>query len=286
MPDAWHNLGFMQERRFTDVPHALHGASNENASRRQLLFLHGVSRDWRTFHTLYPALDGEFHISALDFRGHGVSARTPGKYLVADYVGDALACLEALDSRETIVYGHSLGAMTAFAVAARAADRVAAVVLEDPPFSTMGTNLPNTPLGAYFRGMKETVASSRDAGELYKTFGALVVGGRPLREQRDEASLRYAAEGFARLDAAVFEPLVEGRWLEGYDLTGLLRQARCPVLLFQADPQSGGMLGDDEAGLLADSLPACRLVRVEGSPHLIHWTQPQRILDELSSFTG
>src|SRR5262249_34001971 len=108
--------------------------------------------------------------------------------------------------------------------------------------------------------------------------------GRPLREQRDEASLRFAAEGFTMLDPAVFEPIVSGHWLDGYDLPAIVSQVRCPVLLFQADPNLGGMLSDEEAQLITETVPECRLVRVTDAPHLIHWTQPQRILGEMQSF--
>jgi pimeloyl-ACP methyl ester carboxylesterase len=274
----------MHERTLVETPLRLHGGENENTRGRQLLFLHGVSRNWRTFHTLCPALNDRFHISALDFRGHGNSERTPNHYRVIDYVDDALQCLEGMNASETIVYGHSLGAMVALAVAAKRPDRVSAIVLEDPPFSTMGENLPNTPLGEYFRGMKRVVESSRDAKELYQSFGSLEVGGRPLRELRDEVSLRFAAEGFTMLDPAVFEPIVAGRWLEGYDLASLLRQVRCPVLIFQADGKAGGMLRDDEAQQIADTVRDCRLVHVAGAPHLIHWIQPQTILDAMEEF--
>lgn len=274
----------MRECTFKHSPHVLHGATNDRSGRPHLLFLHGVSRNWRTFHTLYPALHESFHISALDFRGHGQSARMPGRYCVTDYVDDAIICLACVNARASIIYGHSLGAMVAFAVAAKAPDHVRAIILEDPPFSTMGRDFPGTPLGEYFRGMKATVESSRDEDALFKIFGDLIVGGRPLREQRDEASLRFAAEGFTTLDPAVFEPILAGRWLEGYDFEALLGAIRCPVLLFQADRKCGGMLSDQESALIRDSLPNCRLIQVKDAPHLIHWTQPQIILDELISY--
>src|SRR5581483_7683841 len=56
-----------------------------------LLLLHGVTRCWRDFVTLVPPLAPRWQLHGLDFRGHGRSARAPGKYLVTDYVRDAAA---------------------------------------------------------------------------------------------------------------------------------------------------------------------------------------------------
>src|SRR5262249_38326136 len=55
-----------------------------------LLFLHGVGRAWQDISQMLGALAWRWHVCALDFRGHGRSARTPGKYLVRDYVRDAV----------------------------------------------------------------------------------------------------------------------------------------------------------------------------------------------------
>lgn len=260
-----------------------------------ILFLHGVTRSWRSFYTLLPALSPSFRLVCLDFRGHGRSdPASPEAYRVVDYVADALAVLAHLAERgaqdSVVLHGHSLGAMVALAAAARAPARVRAVVLEDPPFSTMGERLPSTPLGRYFRGVRECLRSTRhgDALALYEAFSDLVVGedarGEPVRvrDQRDETSRRFSAESLAALDPAVLEPVVEGQWLDGYDLEALAGEVRCPVTLLQADLAQGGMLTDSDVRLLTARLGArLRLRGFPGAGHSIHWTRPLEALAEL-----
>lgn len=58
------------------------------------------------------------HIYALDFRGHGNSGRTPGQYLLRDYVVDVKAFLEHQLMEPAIVFGASLGGWVAVMVTA------------------------------------------------------------------------------------------------------------------------------------------------------------------------
>src|SRR5688572_4782194 len=89
-----------------------------------LLMLHGVLRAWTDFAP-------RWQLFALDHRGHGESARAE-RYLVVDYAADAVALVrDRLPG--VVLYGHSLGALAAVAVAAELPDLVRAVILEDPP---------------------------------------------------------------------------------------------------------------------------------------------------------
>src|SRR3954470_12651122 len=79
-----------------------------------LLLLHGVTRNWRDWEPLLPELMREWHVFALDHRGHGQSGRaTDGYYFVADYCQDAAALVRATFPEPVTVAGHSLGAMVA-----------------------------------------------------------------------------------------------------------------------------------------------------------------------------
>src|SRR5207302_6991572 len=82
-----------------------------------MLFLHGVLRCWQDFLPLIAPLTTRWHVHALDFRGHGRSSPRPGRYRVVDYVEDAAAFLRHGCDEPAVVYGHSLGAMVALAVA-------------------------------------------------------------------------------------------------------------------------------------------------------------------------
>src|SRR2546421_2609056 len=131
-----------------------------------LLFLHGVLRCWQDFLPLIPALSLRWQVHAFDFRGHGRSAPRTFHYRVRDYVEDAEAFLLHACPAPAVVCGHSLGAMVALAAAAGpAADRCRALILEDPPFGTMGSRMRQTVYYSQFVGMAPLASSGRDVAE-------------------------------------------------------------------------------------------------------------------------
>jgi len=59
------------------------------------LMLHGISRVAHQFDHLAPHFKDDYHVIAIDMRGHGDSAWSPGgAYLVEDYVKDLEAFVE------------------------------------------------------------------------------------------------------------------------------------------------------------------------------------------------
>jgi pimeloyl-ACP methyl ester carboxylesterase len=250
-----------------------------------LLFLHGVLRCWQDFLPLIPSLAARWHVHALDFRGHGRSSKRPGGYRVVDYVEDASAFLRHGCDEPAVVFGHSLGAMVALAVAAGPeAERCKALILEDPPFETVGRNITATVFLSQFRGMQPLASSGRDVPDIARALAEVSLAtpgtGRVIRlgDVRDSVSLRFMARCLTRVDPEVFVPLVAGQWLEGYDLDALLSRVRCPVLLLQGDMAAGGMLTDADAGRLESRLPDCTRIKLDGVGHLIHWSQIETTL--------
>ena len=252
-----------------------------------LLMLHGVTRRWQTFLPLVPALQTRWQLHMLDFRGHGQSEPVPQSYRVVDYLGDARAYLREQLSASAVVYGHSLGAMVALHLAAEEPGRVRALVLEDPPFETMGQRIAQTDWLSLFIGYRRLAGGTESVAEMAAALANVPVGRylpRPLGELRDALSLRFTARCLKMLDPDVLEPIVAGQWLEGYDLRDILRRVRCPVLLLQADVASGGMLYDDDARALLDQLPDCVQLRFPGAAHLLHWQQTDSIARHVISF--
>ncbi len=258
-----------------------------------ILFIHGVLRHWRTFYPLIGRLRDAFELYGLDQRGHGLSSHDPsGAYRVVDYVGDLPHILAALPARRVVLYGHSLGGMVALAAAALVPDRVAGLILEDPPFSTMGERLARLPLRRFFVGVRELLAEQRaahrpapTAATLFEPFSEMVVGetetGAPIRvrDQRDELSRWFSAESFSRLDPAVLVPITDGGWMEGYDTDAILRGVRCPVALLQGDEACGGMLIDSDAERVRLALgSSCERVRFPGCGHQLHGTRPDEVV--------
>ena len=226
----------------------------------------------------------------MDWLRHGRSAPRTFHYRVRDYVKDAEAFLLHACPVPAVVCGHSLGAMVALAAAAGpAADRCRALILEDPPFGTMGQRMRQTIFHSQFVGMAPLAGSGRDVAEVARALAEirLTTPGSPRSERlgdlRDAASLRFSAHCLKRVDRDVFTPILAGEWLDGYDLEDILSRVRCPVLLLQGDPSAGGMLREDDVDLLV-SLLNCTHVRLPNVGHLIHQTQTETAVRLLTAF--
>jgi pimeloyl-ACP methyl ester carboxylesterase len=260
------------------------------ASGPPLLLLHGVTRRWQTFLPIIPSLSTRWQIRSFDFRGHGRSDRQPGAYRVTDYVRDAVAFLRHRSDEPAVVYGHSLGAMVAAAVAAEAPAAVRALVLEDPPFDTMGRRIKQTPLHSYFAGLQTLAGSQLPVSELARRVGELQFvdpqSGTVVRAKdvRDAAALRFTARCLQQLDRDVLTPVVAACWIDGYDRDALLRRIACPTLLLQADPAAGGMLTDEDAAQVEALISDCTRVRLTACGHLMHGTRTQDLLNVVHNF--
>lgn len=74
----------------------------------------------------------EYHVIAVDLRGHGDSDWSPdGAYLVDDYVKDLEAMVEQLKLRDVVLLGSSLGGRVAQQYAGMHPERVARLIIED-----------------------------------------------------------------------------------------------------------------------------------------------------------
>jgi len=252
------------------------------------LLLHGVFRRWQDFTPLFPHLVPRWQVHAMDFRGHGGSG-WGGGYRVPDYVEDAVTLLRSMPGEPVVLYGHSLGAMVACGAAAAAPDRVRAVLLEDPPFETLGRGIQSTSFYQQFLGMRGALQrSGADVDALTRELAEVRIttasGSTRLGDLRDVTQLRFTASCLVRIDPAVFDPLLAGEWLDGFDVESVLRGVRCPALLLAADGAAGGMMPSELVDRVDRLLPYSFRVDLRGIPHNAHWTDPQGIAKLAAGF--
>lgn len=270
--------------------HSINVAETASDSPTLIMF-HGVTRRWQTFLPIVNELSIRHKLMMIDARGHGRSDRAPdGEYFVPNYISDGCELIERHTSGPVLLYGHSLGAMTVAGIASRLPDRVAAIVMEDPPLQTMGERIGQTPLLGYFEGVSEYASDTRSVDEVARLLGEVTYAdpqtGQTYRagDTRNAAQLRFAASCVRRLDPAVFNSIVRARWLEGYDVDAVFSGLRCPSLLLQADYNAGGMLTDEDTAHVCGLNPNVGSVYFEGLPHGLHWTATSQLLNTVLPF--
>ena len=255
-----------------------------------LLLLHGVTRCGRDWEPLLPTLATNWKVIALDQRGHGESPRGRD-YLVTDYVADAVRLVRDELATPLVIFGHSLGAMVAAAVAAELPTWVRGIVLEDPPFHTMGNRITGSLWQSQFIGMQDVARRSGSIDEITDALADIRLpcdsgGYKRLGEVRDRASLNWSAQCLSRLDPEVLTPVIEGRWLDGYDMQAVFSNIHCPTLLLQADPNAGGALTDADAEAACAAIASCQLIRFAGCGHQLHRDRPAEVLPAFNAFAS
>jgi pimeloyl-ACP methyl ester carboxylesterase len=97
-----------------------------------MVLLHGLTASGANWAPVAPVLASRYRVHAPDLRGHGTSD-WPGEYSFDALVADVVGFLDALALPRVVLVGHSMGGVVAHLLASRYPDRVAALVLEDPP---------------------------------------------------------------------------------------------------------------------------------------------------------
>jgi pimeloyl-ACP methyl ester carboxylesterase len=99
-----------------------------------MLFLHGGSAHAHWWDFVAPAFVGDFHVLALDQRGHGESDwADEWAYGSRHYVSDLDQVIDHWGFGAPILVGHSMGAHNVLAYAAEHSEKLRAMVALDPP---------------------------------------------------------------------------------------------------------------------------------------------------------
>ena len=97
-----------------------------------MILLHGIARHAHTFDHLAPHFARDFHVLAIDMRGHGDSDWDPeGDYLVEDHVKDLEDLVAQLRLQRITLLGNSTGGRVAQVFAGLHPELVAKLIVED-----------------------------------------------------------------------------------------------------------------------------------------------------------
>ncbi|MET9427291.1 MULTISPECIES: alpha/beta hydrolase [unclassified Streptomyces] len=207
---------------------------------------------------------------ALDQRGHGHSDKpADGPFTREAYVADAAAAIEQLGLAPAIVIGHSMGALTAWQLAAERPDLVRALVICDMRASALGA-ASQREWEQWFRSWPVPFATLAD---VRKWFGE----DDPRLERPSPARGAFFAEVMAEREDGWY-PLFSRRqmltsretWVHDAHWDALA-QVRCPALVVRG---LDGELGRAEAQEMVRVLPQGRYAEVSDAGHLVHYDRP------------
>jgi pimeloyl-ACP methyl ester carboxylesterase len=110
----------------------LHYLDYGTAGHRPMLCIHGGAAHAHWFDFIAPGFTPDYHVLALDLRGHGDSAwANPSTYAWKTFADDIAAFAQKLDLRDFVLVGHSMGGMVSLVYAATHPGRIARLVIVD-----------------------------------------------------------------------------------------------------------------------------------------------------------
>ena len=130
------------KRDFPPAPHTsryveagglrLHYLDYGTAGRPPMLCVHGGGAHAHWFDFVAPSLSPDYHVLALDQRGHGESAwADPPAYSYERFGADLAEVTENLNLRDFVLIGHSMGGMVSLVYAATHPGRVGKLIIVD-----------------------------------------------------------------------------------------------------------------------------------------------------------
>jgi pimeloyl-ACP methyl ester carboxylesterase len=225
-----------------------------------VLLLHGLGVGGSIWQAFARRLLPDLAAIAPDLRGHGQSDAPPVGYTPTDYANDLLEVLRAEGAMPVV--GHSLGALVALRMAELQSKLVPWLVVLDPPLDPA---LRNPEVESVYRlrhaaaGELETYLLSRNPG-----------GGALLAES--------LAKLFCQASDGAFEAMLAAWPFEAPSVEQ-------PVLVLQADPAHGGILGDAAAQAFVKRLPHGQLQKIHGATHALHASHPAQVAQAILEFS-
>lgn len=218
--------------------------------------LHGVWDWWRYWRPLVPLGPGSFAprpLLLLDLRGHGASSKPPTGYTRADYAADVVALVREAGHERVTLVGHSLGALTALLVAAQLPERVASLVLEDPPLPV--THGPSE----LFRGVYEMRAQPFE--QVVDDFMAWRPWSTRAQAEASATCLQQTADG-------VFQAMFTGA-SDGIEVPAPGVVVDAPALLIRAGNDEERAFNAAAEPALRAVLPQLQIATILGTSHTV-----------------
>ena len=237
----------------------------ERSASPTIVLLHHVSSHAHTWDNFARSISRDYHVLALDLRGHGDSQwARQGLYGTEHFASDVAALVDQLGLDQTILLGGSLGGRVALVYAAQHPQKVAALIMED-----VGAVRPPN--------ISQTFAARLAAGD--PEFDSVEQWATQLRGRNERASdevfLHLARHGTKRLpnrllglkrDQATLRDLVS---LELWDYVA---QVRAPFMLMIGSESE--IVGEDQQQRFLELVPLIRIEHIAEAGHLIVHDQP------------
>jgi len=264
-----------QDRFITVNGLRLHYLDWGSPDKQAFIMLHGIGRVAHSFDHIAPKFNQDYHVMAIDMRGHGDSAWSPeGAYLVQDYANDLEAFVTQLNLRNVILLGNSTGGRVVQVYAGMHPERVAKLVVED-----VGPERTNEIASGFARRVQQEENGWASEDEL---LASLMRSGGSVSEelQRNYAHFGSKQRADGRIVWKRDPNLVKG--FVPTELWAQVLKIMCPTIYILGGGSS--IVPPETQQKLRESLPVVQIVTMPKLGHYPHQEAPQEYIRIVQAF--
>lgn len=264
---------------------------------RRLVMLHGWMDVSASFQFMVDALDSDWHVVAPDWRGFGLSGRTPGDcYWFPDYIADLECILDAVQADAPVqLVGHSMGGNVAMLYAGVRPARVRGLVnLEGVGLHASSAEQAPRRFRQWLDELKAG-ASLRDYASLDEVAQRLRRNNPRLRHDRAAFLARHWAEpdgtGRFRVAGDPAHRIVNPMLYRIEEAMACWRAIRCPALMVLGSESDvlKHVDGDRERARAElarrfSAVTGAEQATIEGAGHMLHHDQPDAVARLITDF--
>ncbi len=232
-----------------------------------MVLLHGLTGNGACWSPLARSLEGEFDVVMPDARGHGKSDAPLHGYRYADHATDVVRLIRGLRLAAPSLLGHSMGGMTAAAVASQLHELISAVILVDPTFLSPQRQ----------REVRDSDVAEQHRRLLSMNRDEVAAEIRLRHPHRSPEIVELLAEARLQTRLSAFDVLTP----PNPDYHRLVSALRVPVLLVIGDVP---VVSSETARELQSLNPRLRVEQIRNAGHGVPYDQPQRLAAVAGAF--
>ncbi len=238
-----------------------------------VLMLHGIGGGRQAFAHQMPALAAAgFHAVAWDMPGYGHSAIVD-PYEFATLAEECIELIDVLDPERLVLVGHSMGGMVAQEVAARAPERIDALVLAGTSAAFGKAD------GDWQRRFVDERTAPLDAGRSMKDLATQLVG-QMVSPAANDGARTEAIDVMAHVPPQSYRLALHA--LMGFDRRAGLASLAMPVLLIAGSDDHNAPPSVMQG--MTERIPHANYVCLERCGHLMTFEQPAAFNEALLTF--
>ncbi len=242
-----------------------------------LLFLHGLSDTSDQFLPIANLLPENWHILALDQRGHGGSWKPEIGYSPPDYAKDIKDFIDELGIGSLHIFGHSMGGRNAFVFASLFPKKIQSLIIGDIGPDENLNDIKETVI--FFNSLPKSFNSESEAREHleqrkpgYSDENLNILMKNLKIGPNGNLIWRYSNEACI---ASIKECRSRSWWEEYHNI-------QCPVLLFHVEGSTE--LPENVGKRMITEIQNVKYVKIQNSGHNFHLEQPIKSAEEIHLF--